>query len=314
NDGAEAVVPGSETLHYRFDAGSAFASVPLTDLGGGSYLGTVPGASCGDEPQYYVSAQGDGGTVVSDPPLAPSLFKSYVVGAELTGFTQDFETSTGWTVVNTAITGGGWEVGVPAGDGLRGDPTEDFDGSGQCFLTQNQAGNSDVDGGPTTLTSELIDATGHTDPTVSYARWFTKDDPDEDAFVVELTDDDGASWAEIENTTVEISGWEVKTVRILDHADVTDQMRLRFSVTDNPNNSVVEAAVDAILIRSLECDDAGIPGDVNGDDVVNFADILAIIGAWGQCPVPPGECPADTNGDTAVNFADILVVIANWTG
>ncbi|MCP3904883.1 MAG: S8 family serine peptidase, partial [Planctomycetes bacterium] len=47
NDGAEAVVPGSETLHYRFDAGSAFASVPLTDLGGGSYLGTVPGASCG---------------------------------------------------------------------------------------------------------------------------------------------------------------------------------------------------------------------------------------------------------------------------
>jgi hypothetical protein len=54
-------------------------------------------------------------------------------------------------------------------------------------------------------------------------------------------------------------------------------------------------------------------GDVNGDGLVNFADILAVIGAWGDCPAPPAECPADVNEDTFVNFADILVVIANWT-
>nr|MCP3902523.1 choice-of-anchor D domain-containing protein [Planctomycetota bacterium] len=53
----------------------------------------------------------------------------------------------------------------------------------------------------------------------------------------------------------------------------------------------------------------GNPADVNGDGVVNFGDILAIIGAWGPCP----GCPADVNGDGMVNFADILLVIASWT-
>jgi hypothetical protein len=53
----------------------------------------------------------------------------------------------------------------------------------------------------------------------------------------------------------------------------------------------------------------GNPADVNGDGVVNFGDILAILGVWGPCP----GCPEDVNGDGVVNFADILLVIANWT-
>jgi len=53
----------------------------------------------------------------------------------------------------------------------------------------------------------------------------------------------------------------------------------------------------------------GVSGDVNGDDVVNFADILAIIGQWGFCP----GCPGDLDGDNNVGFSDILVVIGNWS-
>jgi hypothetical protein len=52
------------------------------------------------------------------------------------------------------------------------------------------------------------------------------------------------------------------------------------------------------------------PGDVNGDGIVNFADVLAVIGAWGPCA---GACPADLDGSGDVAFADILVVLANWT-
>ncbi|MCP3904928.1 MAG: hypothetical protein GY715_14985 [Planctomycetes bacterium] len=52
--------------------------------------------------------------------------------------------------------------------------------------------------------------------------------------------------------------------------------------------------------------------DVNGDGTVSFADILAIIGAWGPCP--PGDCPADVTGDMTVGFADILGVIGAWDG
>ncbi|MCP3904896.1 MAG: hypothetical protein GY715_14825 [Planctomycetes bacterium] len=50
-------------------------------------------------------------------------------------------------------------------------------------------------------------------------------------------------------------------------------------------------------------------GDVNGDLTVSFADVLALIAAWGPCPA---GCPQDLNGNKAVDFADILVVIAGW--
>jgi hypothetical protein len=51
------------------------------------------------------------------------------------------------------------------------------------------------------------------------------------------------------------------------------------------------------------------PGDVTGDGIVDVNDLLAVIGAWGPCPVP---CPADLNGDGVVDVNDLLMVIGNW--
>ena len=52
----------------------------------------------------------------------------------------------------------------------------------------------------------------------------------------------------------------------------------------------------------------GIPGDVNGDGVVNVSDILMLIVAWGTCD----GCPEDLNGDGLVNVNDIIELISNW--
>ena len=49
-------------------------------------------------------------------------------------------------------------------------------------------------------------------------------------------------------------------------------------------------------------------GDVNGDGIVNVADILIVIIEWGVC----SGCPSDVNGDGSVNVNDLLIVIANW--
>jgi len=52
-------------------------------------------------------------------------------------------------------------------------------------------------------------------------------------------------------------------------------------------------------------------GDLNGDGVVDGADLLILLGAWGKC-ADPADCPADLNGDGVVDGADLLILLGNW--
>jgi hypothetical protein len=53
-------------------------------------------------------------------------------------------------------------------------------------------------------------------------------------------------------------------------------------------------------------------GDATGDNLVNAADLLAVINNWGPCPGGAG-CSGDVNGDGQVNAGDLLLVINNWS-
>tara|TARA_Y100001968_G_C18737446_1_gene427322 strand:- start:32 stop:505 length:474 start_codon:yes stop_codon:yes gene_type:complete len=51
------------------------------------------------------------------------------------------------------------------------------------------------------------------------------------------------------------------------------------------------------------------PGDVNADMMVDIADLLDVLSAWGeQCD----DCSADIDDSGVVDVADLLGVIANW--
>lgn len=55
--------------------------------------------------------------------------------------------------------------------------------------------------------------------------------------------------------------------------------------------------------------------DVNGNNLVNIDDLVAVITSWGACPSPPASCPADVSpagGDGQVNIDDLVVVITGW--
>ncbi|MCP3905695.1 MAG: choice-of-anchor B family protein [Planctomycetes bacterium] len=309
---AGGLLPGTATVHVS-DGVGGFTTSPMIANGGTSFTATIPATECGTLVDFYFSADASDGFTETSPSLAPSsaYAATSTFGTDV-AFTDDMETDPGWAVENVDLTDGGWGRGVPAGAGDRGDPLADFDGSGQCWLTDNVSGNSDVDGGPTRLESPPIDISGLPDPFVSYARWFTNDDNDADNLTVEVSSNGGANWTLVEVVGNEI-GWQEHTFRVADFVALNPQIHLRFSATDNPNDSVTEAAIDAVKVLSFECIGAQ-PADLNQDGNVDFGDILLAIGAWGPCPAPPATCPEDIDGSGAVDFGDILQIIANWTG
>ncbi len=62
---------------------------------------------------------------------------------------------------------------------------------------------------------------------------------------------------------------------------------------------------------TLVVDVLDMPGDSNGDDTVNLADLLNVLSQWGACPID-GDCPGDVSNDGIVGLADLLEVLSNW--
>ncbi len=248
-------VPGTGQLHYSLDGG-AYVTVAMNQTSDNNYEATLPAASCGSSYLFYVSAEEQSTGRFYDPDTA-NPFDAVVASNTVTVFADDFETDQGWSVSGDAVTGQ-WERGVPVGGGDRGDPATDFDGSGSCYLTENVDGDSDVDGGTTSLTSPAFDlSTG--DARIHYARWYSNNfggDPNNDIFQVFISNDNGSSWTLVETVgPVEQAsgGWYENTFWVSDYVTPTAQVRLRFDASDLNNGSVVEAAVDDVTVTRYEC-------------------------------------------------------------
>jgi hypothetical protein len=56
-----------------------------------------------------------------------------------------------------------------------------------------------------------------------------------------------------------------------------------------------------------------VPGDVTGDGIVDVADLIAVILAWGPCPAPPDPCPEDLDESGSVDVTDLIAVILAWS-
>ncbi len=298
---------GSGLLHWN--AGSGFQVTAMTPAGEDLYTATFPAIACGSEIDFYVSVQTVDGEVFTAPRLAPEETAMVVAADELATYAAiDFESDLGWTVASEQILTGPWERGVPAGGGLRGDPATDQDGSGQCWTT-GLGQNVDLDGGPTTLTTAPFDLAGATDPILSYARWFTNDDQDEDRLRVEISNDGGASWQLLEEVAGGPNGWTIARFRVADVVAPTSDMRLRFIAADQPNNSVTEAAIDRLRFEEYLCD-ASCVEDFDGDGAVTLIDLNIVLQFFGES-VEPGT-NGDASGDGFVDVEDVNAVLVRF--
>jgi len=278
-NGSENYIPGSGMLHYRYEDGD-FLTSELIPVEEGFFEAILLPADCDAVPEFYVGAEGDGGSIVTNPPDAPNSFYTALVGILTMVMEDNFETDQDWTVTGNALDGH-WERGVPAGSGDRGDPLTDYDGSGQCYLTDNVNGDSDVDGGHTYLTSTIIDLSDVEHARVDYALWYTNNfgnDPNNDIFETYISNDNGTSWFLAETIgPASPSGWIEHSFNVDDFVVPTDQIRVRFDASDLDAGSVVEAGIDAFKVQKLICDETSI---AENEDEISIPYEFALIGSY----------------------------------
>lgn len=322
--GGGVLVPGSPTLHYKIGAG-AEQTVALAPLQNGDFQATIPGTPCTTTVKWWVSSNLSPGNVMfNDPSTAPALPYTGIsaTGSEIT-YRDEFENAiVGWTVNNDAsLTGGGWQVADPNGTVSGGQvaaPEDDAtSGDGvKCWVTQNgTAGGSataaDVDGGPTTLTSPVIDLLGE-DALISYSYWFFCSNATTglgDRLFTRVSNDDGATWVEVSVVTASSSIWQNQTFRVSDFVTPTATVRVRFVVADSPNNSTTEAGIDNFQIEEILCS-LPCPADLTGDGLIDGVDLATVLGAWGTTGTP--GFPSDINVDGVVDGADLAIVLGSW--
>lgn len=259
------------TLNPYIVIHDAEGSCPGVPVGGNGLMGSfqieiLPGCPTPVQIPFHVSLQW------------PSEFTASVDFILLVGsFFDDVESDQGWTcgAAGDNATTGMWvradPVGTVAGTPSQPVQTEDDhtpDPGHICFVTGNgtvggAAGDSDVDGGKTTLLSPVFDMEGATSATISYWRWYTNNQgnsPNEDYWDVDVTAD-GTNWVHLEHTTTSANSWNLYNFNLLDYVTPSSRVQLRFVASDLINASLVEAAVDDFGLDVVRPPTADVPGE-----------------------------------------------------
>jgi len=184
-----------------------------------------------------------------------------IVGAPASLDVDDLETNLGWItgLAGDTATSGRFEISDPqltTSGGQTAQPADDHTASGTlCAVTDGRAGSGagtyDVDGGYTTLVSPQFDLEDANSPLVSYWRWFTDLTQVDDELDVDVSNDDGATWVAVERVTTNSNSWQQVVFDPSQLVPLTDRMRLRWRVGDDPNNSIVEALVDDLEFQGF---------------------------------------------------------------
>jgi len=237
-------------------------------------------------PGFYrarLTVQGPYGAVVA--PQVHAVVAQYLVERVHDDFESLVPT---WqpTQPDTA-TSGGWVLEDPVGSSRVGIPVQpELDATPDpgvlCWLTGNASpgdpvGSNDVDGGVTSLLSEVYDLSGEVLPILEYQLWFSNalgGEPGSDLWEVQASNDGGATWVTLDRTRQGGRQWRTRQVRITDAFIPTEEVRFRFVVGDEGLPSLVEAAIDEVRLLSL----VGFP-DSDGDGLPDGAD----------------NCPDDSN-------------------
>ncbi len=249
-------------LNYRVNGGG-FNSLTLAATGQpDEFSATIPAVAPGAQVEYYLSAADQLGFTVTSPDDAPTDLHSFRTGVSFV-FMEDGEVDQGWQlgVPGDDADTGIWIRADPVGTSYQ--PEDDHSNPGTlCFVTGNAnpgdtAGANDVDGGKTTLVSPIFDLGDATWASLSYWRWYTDETNHDDDFLVEISNNGGASWQTLELVDDSAYPWVKAEFNDLGSIiTLTSQMQLRFIAEDTGSGSLVEALIDDLEVVAI--------GDITG--------------------------------------------------
>jgi hypothetical protein len=306
---AVGVTIDSSTFVVAINDGSGWQYASLSPTSSNTFEGTLPNLDCPGTADMQFTIQSTSGTPYSSELYTPDI-----------GFAlNDFENGSAlWYVTGDpeSTSDGIWEIGTPDGDNDRGDPANDFDGSGQCWLTGAGSGNTDVDGGATYLVSVRFEANENT--VVRWGQWYDNTgsgsggQPGADVFTIEISNDAGETWVFVDQAgpsdSESVGGWIQQEIRVADFVEPNILHKMRWTASDYGGGSVIEAAMDAFGWGDCVSPDTGVPGDLNDDGFVDGEDLAVLLGAWNT------SGPGDFNEDGLVDGADLAFLLGAWTG
>jgi hypothetical protein len=245
--------PATTMLYWRLEEG-LWSTSSMSLVTGDTYTGTIPAQSDGTV-EYYFYAEDTVGSSASLPGDAPSAWFSF----DVVWYMHGGEEVGGWTVgdFDDDAFRGIWEQVDPVG--TESQPEDDHSNYGtMCWITGQATvgganGESDVDGGKTTLFTPVFNVAGATELTLSYWKWYSNNlgpNPDSDYWDVSLSNDGGATWFPWEHNTNSTNAWVQVNVNLLSYFAEPDQVQIRFVASDEGDGSVVEAGIDDLVIKA----------------------------------------------------------------
>ena len=322
-------------LHYNLGDSWQVQSMPR--LGFGSiYETSIEGLYNGMLIDYYILAVNSDGIIQTYPNSAPSNSILFILGDLPDLYANEFEIDgSDWVIGDSSdtATSGIWNLDIPQASfndqGLQVQPGLDHTEDGQvCFFTgsgyeldpstgQNNASFDDVDGGSTTLFSPTFNLLSVDKAVLTYWRWYTNnigDNGNNDKWVVSVSNNGGASWIDLENTSISNASWVKQRFLLNDHINLTSDIIFKFVAEDVFNTgdagsggSLVEAAIDDFLIEYITSG-SGIVGDINNDEAVDVLDIVVLVNMVLGFESANFQI-ADINSDGSVNIQDIILVV-----
>jgi len=164
------------------------------------------------------------------------------------GWTTNNATNWSWERADPQQTTSGGNVVQPGDDNPAGSGT-------LCWVTGAAAGSgagaNDVDG-TAILLSPRLRASGFGHLELEYARWFANlpGQAQDDVMRVEVSGNGGSNWVALE-TSANDNQWRTVSFALEDFLPLSDDMRLRITVADEPNNDLTEGLLDDLVLRTV---------------------------------------------------------------